>query len=88
MGVADSAIFYLEKYLDTPMYGRQGMDASTKPLMLKRLGELYEGKGNVVKAAEYYREFIELWERAEPRLQPKVSEARRRLARLADTEGR
>jgi tetratricopeptide (TPR) repeat protein/tRNA A-37 threonylcarbamoyl transferase component Bud32 len=88
MGVADSAIYYLEKYLDTPMYGRQGMDASVKPLMLKRLGELYEARGDVVKAASYYREFIELWERAEPRLQPKVAEAKRRLSRLADVEGR
>ena len=88
MGVADSAIFYLEKYLDTPMYGRQGMDASVKPLMLKRLGELYEGKGNAEKAATYYREFLALWERAEPRLQPKVAEARRRLGRMADVEGR
>ena len=88
MGVADSAIFYLEQYLDTPMFGRQNMDASVKPLMLKRLGELYEGKGNVTKAASYYREFIELWERAEPKLQPKVAEAKRRLSRLADVESR
>ena len=88
MGVADSAIYYLEKYLQTPMYGRQGMDASTKPLMVKRLGELHEARGNAVKAAEYYREFIGLWEKAEPRLQPKVAEARRRLARLADVESR
>ena len=88
MGVADSAIFYLEKYLETPMYGRQGMDASVKPMMLRRLGELHESKGNAVKAASYYREFIELWERAEPKLQPKVAEARRRLSRLADVEGR
>jgi hypothetical protein len=56
--------------------------------MLKRLGELHEAKGDVGKAASYYREFIDLWERAEPRLQPKVAEARRRLSRLADTEAR
>ncbi|MGH7637331.1 MAG: tetratricopeptide repeat protein, partial [Gemmatimonadaceae bacterium] len=88
MGVADSAIHYLEKYVETPQYGRLGMDGSTKPLMLRRLGELYEEKGNVTKAAEYYREFVALWETAEPRLQPKVAEVRRKLSRLADVEGR
>ena len=87
-GMADSAIYYWERYLATPYMGRQNFDASQKPLMLKRLGELHESKGNIPKAAEYYREFIRLWERAEPQLQPKVAEVRRRLARLADVEGR
>jgi eukaryotic-like serine/threonine-protein kinase len=87
-GVADSAIFYWEKYLATPYMNRQGFDASQKPMMLKRLGELYEAKGNATRAAEYYREFIRLWERADPELQPRVAEVRRRLSRLADTEGR
>jgi tetratricopeptide (TPR) repeat protein/tRNA A-37 threonylcarbamoyl transferase component Bud32 len=87
-GVADSAIYYWEKYLETPYLNRQNFDAASKPLMLKRLGELYESKGNAAKAAEYYREFLKLWDRAEPSLQPKVAEARRKLSRLADVEGR
>jgi len=87
-GVADSAIHYFELYLRTPYLGKQNFDASQKPLMLKRLGELYESKGNVAKAAENYREFIRLWERADPPLQPKVAEVRRKLSRLADVEGK
>ncbi|HYC52413.1 MAG TPA: hypothetical protein VEB19_14975, partial [Gemmatimonadaceae bacterium] len=87
-GMADSAIYYWEKYLATPYMNRQSFDASQKPLMLKRLGELHESKGNIPKAVEYYREFIKLWERADPALQPKVAEVRRKLSRLADVEGR
>jgi tetratricopeptide (TPR) repeat protein len=87
-GNADSAIFYFEKYLDTPFYGRQGLDALYKGRMLERLGELYESKGDVPNAARRYREFIALWERADPKLQGKVSDARYRLSRLTDAEGR
>ncbi len=86
-GVADSAIHYFELYLRTPFLGKQNFDASQKPLMLKRLGELYEAKGNVAKAAENYRGFIRLWEHADPTLQPKVAEVRRKLSRMADVEG-
>ena len=87
-GVADSAIFYWEKFLATPYFGRQGFDAGQRPLILKRLGELYDGKGDVANAAKRYREFIALWEHADPKLQPKVAEVRRKLSRLADVEGR
>lgn len=87
-GAADSAIHYWEKYLETPYMGRQNFDAGQKALILKRLGELYESKGDAVNAARRYREFIALWERADPRLQDKVQDARERLRRLADTEGR
>ncbi|HEX7938983.1 MAG TPA: protein kinase, partial [Gemmatimonadaceae bacterium] len=85
-GQADSAIAYFEKYLNTPYYGRIGFDAGTRPLITERLGELYESKGDVVNAAKYYRAFIALWDKADPAVQPKVGEARRRLSRLADTE--
>jgi tetratricopeptide (TPR) repeat protein len=85
-GVADSAIYYWEKYLATPYYGRQGMDASQRVLIVKRLGELYDAKGDVANAAKRYREFLKLWENADARLQPKVNEVRRKLSRLADTE--
>jgi tetratricopeptide (TPR) repeat protein/tRNA A-37 threonylcarbamoyl transferase component Bud32 len=87
-GVADSAIVWFERFLQTPYYGRFGMDATQRALIVKRLGELHESKGDATKAARRYREFIELWERAEPRLQPKVAEVRRKLSRLADTEHR
>ena len=45
-------------------------------------------KGDRVKAGMYYRKFVELWKNADPDLQPKVVEVRRRLARLGGIEGR
>jgi tetratricopeptide (TPR) repeat protein len=87
-GVADSAIFYWERYLSSPLMGRLGQDGAQRALMVKRLGELYESRGDVANAARRYREFLQLWERADPRLQPKVAEVRRKLSRLADVEKR
>lgn len=84
--VPDSAIYYWEKYLNTPYYGREGMDGSQAALMHKLLGELYETKGDLPNAAKHYREFVSRWERADPKLQPKVAEVRRRLSRVADVE--
>jgi tetratricopeptide (TPR) repeat protein len=85
-GVPDSAIFYWEKYLNTPYYGREGMDAFQAALMHKWLGELYESKGDAANAAKHYREFVLRWDHADPDLQPKVAEVRRRLSRMADVE--
>jgi hypothetical protein len=55
---------------------------------VRRLGELYESKGDATNAARHYRELVRLWERADPPLQPKVTEVRRRLSRLSNVEGR
>jgi serine/threonine-protein kinase len=49
----------------------------------RRLGEMYEAKGDRAKALEYYGEFAELWRDADPVLQPQVKEARARMAVLA-----
>jgi len=54
----------------------------------KRLGELYDGKGDRGRAAANYAKFVELWKDADPALQPKVAGARRRLAELSDSERR
>jgi tetratricopeptide (TPR) repeat protein len=87
-GIADSAIYYWERFLETPYYGRLFVDASQRALIVKGLGELYEAKGDRASAARRYREFVKLWERADPKLQPKVAEVRRKLSRLAGAEGR
>ena len=52
----------------------------------KRLGELYEAKGDRRRAVSHYLKFVELWKNADPELQPKVGEVQRRLARLGDLE--
>lgn len=85
-GQADSAIYYFERFQTLPYLNRQGVDVVARPRLLKRLAELYEAKGDVPNAALRYREFIKLWEHADPRLQGKVADARFHLARLADIE--
>jgi len=50
---------------------------------LKRLGELYEEKGDKAKALESYSRFVELWKNADPVLQPAVRDVKARMAKLA-----
>jgi tetratricopeptide (TPR) repeat protein len=94
-GQTDSAIAEFERYIATPFWakltgddnGGIGMgDAVVLAGIHKRLGELYEAKGENQKAASHYLAFIELWKNADPALQPKVAEVRQRLARLSNTE--
>jgi tetratricopeptide (TPR) repeat protein len=84
----DSAIANYERYLATPSMSRLRTDADLLAGIHKRLGELYEAKGDRVKAAGHYLTFVELWKNADPELQPKVVEVRQRLARLQDVEKR
>jgi len=62
------------------------MDPLRVPAIRERLGQLYESMGKTDKAAENYRAFIQLWKNADPELQPRVADARRRLARLTPAE--
>ena len=55
----------------------------TLPASLRRLGELYERRGDRAKAREYYGRFVDLWKGADPGLQPIVRDVRARMARLA-----
>jgi tetratricopeptide (TPR) repeat protein len=50
---------------------------------LKRLGELYEERGDKTRAIDHYTRFLGLWKDADPVLQPTVREVRARLAQLA-----
>jgi tetratricopeptide (TPR) repeat protein len=85
----DSAIAAFTKYVQsTSLNGRFSSDGFFLAGSYKRLGELWEAKGDRAKAATYYTKFLELWKDADPDLQPKVAEVRKRLARLGDTEPR
>ena len=79
---ADSTIAYLERYLGTTITFRINPDTWLLAPAHKRLGELYEARGDAKKAAEHYAAFVELWKHADPDLQPKVAEARTRLERV------
>jgi tRNA A-37 threonylcarbamoyl transferase component Bud32/tetratricopeptide (TPR) repeat protein/TolB-like protein len=83
----DSAIAAFEHFMNTPAVGRWTVtDNWNLAWISKRLGELYEAKGNRAKAAAYYTKFVDLWKNADPELQPKVAQVRARLARLKDVE--
>jgi DNA-binding SARP family transcriptional activator/tRNA A-37 threonylcarbamoyl transferase component Bud32/Tfp pilus assembly protein PilF len=78
----DSAIANYEFFLATPYNERSYWDAVWLPLVLERLGQLYEQEGDPTKAAEDYGRFVDLWADADAELQPRVEAARRALERL------
>ena len=85
-GNADSAMAVFERFINFPGIGRPIDDGLFLAGSHKRLGELYEAKGDRQRAASHYTTFVELWKKADPELQPQVNEVRKRLARLADVE--
>ncbi len=83
-GEADSALVRYERSVtQTIERTNTGDEAWTLGPTYKRLGEMYEAKGDRAKALEYYGEFADLWRDADPVLQPQVKEARARMATLA-----
>jgi hypothetical protein len=82
-GRPDSAIAVWERYLETPQLARVLVDWSWLGRIYFRLGQLHENRGDRARAVEYYRLLVDLWETADPILQPTVSEARAGIARLA-----
>ena len=87
-GKSDSAVVMFERYLSTPYWSKTDaeMDPVRLPAVHERLGQLYESLGNSDKAVEHLRAFIELWKNADTELQPRVTDARKRLARLTPVE--
>jgi len=83
----DSAIVEFEKYVTAPDVW---LNASRNYLAgsYKRLGELYEAKGNASKAIENYQKFVDLWKDADPELQPTVRTAKARLEELKRKGGK
>jgi len=83
----DSAIFYWERYLAESHTRSPGRDGPYLAGIRKRLGELYEAKGDLARAESHYTAFVELWKNADPELQPKVAEVRARLAGIRQRKG-
>ena len=82
LGQHDSARTAYERVLTTHVDGLNGDDARWLPWIYKRLGELYEDRGNNEAAVERYADFVEIWKDADAVLQPQVSDVRERIARL------
>jgi tetratricopeptide (TPR) repeat protein len=82
-GEADSVIAVYERFIETPWLDRlDNSDWWALAGIYERLGGLYELNGDVERAAYYYEKFVELWEDADPELQPRVEAARRAIERL------
>jgi tetratricopeptide (TPR) repeat protein len=84
-GNSDSAIVVFARYTNGPERNL-GTDQNWLAASHRRLGELYEARGDEAKAAEHYRKFIALWEKADPELQPLVVGARKKLITLTPVE--
>jgi tetratricopeptide (TPR) repeat protein len=88
-GNADSAIAHYE--LLGSHANRTGVltfNPVALPIAARRLGELYEAKGDVANAIKNYEEFVKLWKDADPELQPQVTEIKARIARLRAAEAK
>ena len=79
----DSAVAAYTRAADTPG-GLGGImtDQWNLAFSYRRLGELYEEKGNKEKALDYYGRFVQLWKDADPELQPQVKEVKERMVKL------
>ncbi len=84
----DSAIARYEQFMAAPYYARgtRSVDGTWLAFVSRRLGEMYEERGDRAKAAAYYQKLVTLWKDADPELQPQVEEVKRRLARLMNLE--
>lgn len=83
----DSAMVAFERFLETPQMDRIGIDAGLLGRALESLAALHAAAGQPDEAARYYGRLIELWEDADPALQPRVEAARSRLAALVERRG-
>ena len=83
-GNTDSTIAVYERYVGTPWLSRMiSPDAALLPNILERLGQLYEQRGDAQNAIDYYDRFVNLWDRADEELQPRVRAAREAVGKLA-----
>jgi len=83
-GNADSTIAVFERYLAGHSNFRiwYDLDRNYRAGIYKRLGELYDAKGDRESAIKNYAAFVEYWKKADPEFQPKVAAARQRMAHL------
>lgn len=83
-----SALELYERYLETPyIYRTMEVDYAQLAHTLVASAELYERIGDSEAAARNYARFIELWQDADPELQPRVRAARARLEAIVGRRG-
>jgi DNA-binding SARP family transcriptional activator len=80
----DSAIAAYEAYFtDPPIAYPVNLDAVFLFDTLERLGALHDARGDSAQAATYYARAADLWNGADPALQPRVQRLRERVAALS-----
>jgi DNA-binding SARP family transcriptional activator len=79
-GNPDAAIGAYERYLTTPWFFRYEVDPRQLGFVLKRLGELYEARGDQHKSSEARTRLLALWRRADAELQPILADIRTQVA--------
>jgi tetratricopeptide (TPR) repeat protein len=84
-GNADSALAEYQRYLTIPLSLRR--DADDLAAVQKRLGELYDQRGDAKNAIVHYTAFVDQWAHADADLQPVVNDVRKRLGELRSREG-
>jgi tetratricopeptide (TPR) repeat protein/tRNA A-37 threonylcarbamoyl transferase component Bud32 len=82
MGQPDSALAYFKAYLAEPPARRDDIDWAALAGVQKRLGELYDTKGDTANAVTHYAAFTELWKDADADLQPVVQTVKKRMGEL------
>jgi len=82
----DSSLAHYEN-VATNRWAVLPVESASLPGAYQRMGELYEARGDNEKAVESYNAFVDLWDEADPELQPRVADIRARIARLVG-EGR
>lgn len=78
----DSAISVYQRYASSFDDDRWQVDPVALAPALRRLGELFEKRGDNVRAAYYYNQFLALWKHPDAELEPQVHDARTRLTRI------
>lgn len=83
-GEPDSALARFESSVTLPDTRNSFANASNELApTYRKLGEIYEARGNRAKALQYYGDFVDLWRDADAVLQPQVKDVRQRMAGLA-----
>jgi tetratricopeptide (TPR) repeat protein len=86
LGQRDSTIAAFERLIERPdpllFY-----DSHFKVEVLQLLGELYEEKGETKLAIDRYSQITQLWDKADPALQPRVKMIRERITKLMAKTG-
>ncbi|MEZ4413866.1 MAG: protein kinase [Gemmatimonadales bacterium] len=83
MNQPDSALAAYDRAMSTTVPVRNAGEARVLGPTLRRMGELYEARGDREQAKEYYSRFVALWRDADSDFQPAVQEIKARLAKLA-----